>query len=180
MFIKKHTQGEGGGRIHQPGTKHRPQRHTQRGGRELKRGGAVSQACAKYGCDECAVGSLGRRDRENQHKKAAGKNVRKRRRVCWFRIEGACGVCMGKCPVAVCRPVSEVQGERNRGEAKGGGRDEGGIGREGGWGEKCGVPETTGKSLRGHPRPKKLPHRRRRSRGLEARGEDMICSACLL
>jgi len=152
MFIKKHTQGEGGGRIHQPGTKHRPQRHTQRGGRELKRGGAVSQACAKYGCDECAVGSLGRRDRENQHKKAAGKNVRKRRRVCWFRIEGACGVCMGKCPVAVCRPVSEVQGERNRGEAKRVGEGmRGGLGERGAGGRNAGCRRPREKASEGIP-----------------------------
>jgi hypothetical protein len=122
----------------------------------LKRGGAVSQACAKYGCDECAVGSLGRRDRENQHKKAAGKNVRKRRRVCWFRIEGACGVCMGKCPVAVCKPVSEVQGERNRGEAKRVGEGmRGGLGERGaGGGEMRGAGDHGKKPPRASPAKK--------------------------
>jgi hypothetical protein len=118
MFIKKHTQGEGGGRIHQPGTKH----------------------------------PLGRRDRENQHKKAAGKNVRKRRRVCWFRIEGACGVCMGKCPVAVCRPVSEVQGERNRGEAKRVGEGmRGGLGERGAGGRNAGCRRPREKASEGIP-----------------------------
>jgi hypothetical protein len=100
MFIKKHTQGEGGGRIHQPGTKH----------------------------------PLGRRDRENQHKKAAGKNGQESDGVfAGLELKGHAGcvwesvqsLCVSRCQR--CK-VREIGARQRVGEGMRGGLGERGAG----------------------------------------------------